>query len=120
MSATLASRMLALANCGNLQKEPTDAWDFIIYSQLSTSCSAVPDTAPLRRPGYVKNLSGIGGVWHGSLLITLPGVPREPSVPQRPLFIFSSSIREGQFQPGGAHAPIARTFLSDAAGKEKM
>lgn len=119
-SATLASRLLALANCGNLRREPTDAWDFIIYSQLSSSCSAVPDTAPLRRPGYVKNLPGIGGVWHGSLLITLPGVPRGPPVPKRPLFIFSSSIREGQFQPGWAHARMACTFLSDAAGKELM
>lgn len=46
---------------------------------------------PPRQAGYVKDLFGIGGVWHGSLLITLPGVPQGPAVPQRPLFIFFSS-----------------------------
>lgn len=36
--------------------------DFIIHSQLSSACSAVPGTAPPRQAGYVKELPGIGGV----------------------------------------------------------
>lgn len=55
-------RLLARANCGNLWKEVTDARHFIIYSQLSSACSAVPGTAPPRQAGYVTDLFGIGGV----------------------------------------------------------
>lgn len=43
-------------------KEPADVRDFIIHSQLSSACSAVPGTAPPRQAGYVKELPGIGGV----------------------------------------------------------
>lgn len=37
---------------------------------------AAPGAAPPRQAGYMEELPGIGGVWHGSLLITLPRVPR--------------------------------------------
>lgn len=44
-----------LANRGNLWNEPTDAWDFIIYSQLSTSCSAcLPPPPPWGEQGMLR------------------------------------------------------------------
>lgn len=55
-------RRPARVNCGNSLKEPADVRDFIIHSQSSSTCSAVPGTAPPRQAGYVKELPGIGGV----------------------------------------------------------
>lgn len=52
---------------------------------------------PQGHAGYVKELPGIGGDGHGSLLITLPGVLQGPGSRFSSSF---SSIRKGQFQPG--------------------
>ncbi|KAM7383798.1 hypothetical protein PAMA_011251 [Pampus argenteus] len=47
-------------------------------------------TTPPRQAQYVNKLPGIGGLLHGSLLITLPGVPQGPR--QRHKGRFSSSF----------------------------
>lgn len=54
-------RLLAWVNCCNLWKEQTDVRDFIIHSQLSSACSAVPGTAPPGRARHAMELHGIGG-----------------------------------------------------------
>lgn len=112
--AVWTNKLADQANFCNLRTGiQRDSRDLSVNSQFSTSGPIVPGTAPpWGGPGYVKNLSGTSRVWHGSLLITLPVPLGGRRCHKAALFISSSSIREGQFQPGWAHAWATRVFLS--------